>query len=249
MALQIKKAFVALPILFFALVSTASAQDSDKFGWSVTPYIWASDTSLDISVRDTGIGGGADIKFSDLLDDLETAIQIHVEGGRGNWSGFGDLTYIETSNTTQQPLLVIDANNKTTVFDAAVAYWPNGVGTQLNVFGGLRYSGFDDLYRFTLGTDPLVERRSTKDYYDALLGIRYRFDLSGRWALLTRGDFSFGDSKGTWLVQGLFAYTVGKRQRNRIMFGYQYKEAEFRDGDLITEFAYNGPMAGFNFRF
>jgi len=67
-------------------------------------------------------------------------------------------------------------------------------------------------------------RCSTKDYYDALLGIRYRFDLSGRWALLTRGDFSFGDSKGTWLVQGLFAYTVGKRQRNRIMFGYQYKE-------------------------
>ncbi len=249
MALQIKKAFVALPILFFALVSTTSAQDSDKFGWSVTPYIWASDTSLDISVRDTGIGGGADIKFSDLLDDLDTAIQIHVEGGKGNWSGFGDLTYIETSDTTQRPLLVVDSNNKTTVLDAAVAYWPNGVGTQLNVFGGLRYSGFDDRYRFTLGTDPLVERRSTKDYYDALLGIRYRFDLSDRWALLTRGDVSFGDSEGTWLVQGLFAYTVGKRRRNRIVFGYQYKEAEFRDSGLTTEFAYNGPMAGFNFRF
>jgi hypothetical protein len=66
---------------------------------------------------------------------------------------------------------------------------------------------------------------------------------------LTRGDVSFGDSKGTWLVQGLFAYTVGKRQRNRIVFGYQYKEAEFREGDLITEFTYNGPIAGFNFRF
>jgi hypothetical protein len=104
MALQIKKAFVALLIFFFVLVSTALAQDSDKFGWSVTPYIWASDTSLDISVRDTGIGGGADIKFSDLLDDLDTAIQIHVEGGKGNWSGFGDLTYIETSDTTQRPL-------------------------------------------------------------------------------------------------------------------------------------------------
>jgi hypothetical protein len=249
MALQIKKAFVALPILFFALVSTASAQGSDKFGWSVTLYIWASDTSLDISVSDTGIGGGANIKFGDLLDDLDTAIQIHIEGGKGNWSGFGDLTYIETSDTTQRPLLVIDANNKTTVLDAAVAYWPHGVGTQLNLFGGLRYSGFDDSYRITLGTDPLVERRSTKDYYDALLGIRYRFDLSERWAILTRGDVSFGDSEGTWLVQGLFAYTVGKRQRNRIVFGYQYKEAEFRDGDLITEFAYKGPMAGFNFRF
>jgi hypothetical protein len=45
MALQIKKAFVALLIFFFVLVSTASAQDSDKFGWSVTPYVWASETA------------------------------------------------------------------------------------------------------------------------------------------------------------------------------------------------------------
>jgi hypothetical protein len=30
---------------------------------------------------------------------------------------------------------------------------------------------------------------------------------------------------------------------------YQYKEAEFRDGDLTTDFSFQGPMAGFNFRF
>ena len=64
-----------------------------------------------------------------------------------------------------------------------------------------------------------------------------------------RGDLSFGDSKGTWLVQGLFAYTVGKRQQKRVIFGYQYREAEFKDGGLTPEFAYYGPMAGFNFRF
>ena len=101
----------------------------------------------------------------------------------------------------------------------------------------------------SLGTDPLVERRSTKDYYDGLIGLRYRFDLSERWALLTHGDLSFGDSEGTFLLRADFAYTVGKRQLNRILFGYQYKEAEFKDGDLVTDFSYNGPLAGFNFRF
>jgi hypothetical protein len=79
--------------------------------------------------------------------------------------------------------------------------------------------------------------------------VRYRFDLSERWGLLTRGDLSFGDSEGTWLVQGLFAYTVGRRQQNRILFGYQYKKAEFEDSGLNSEFAYAGPIAGFNFRF
>jgi hypothetical protein len=249
MTQQIRKTVSALPMLFLLLASSASAQESDKLAWSITPYLWASDTSLDISVIDTGIGGGTEIPFNDLLDVLDAAFQIHVEAGKGNWSGFTDLTYIETSDTVNRPLLIIDTSNKQTMIDAAVAYWPNGVGSSLNFFGGLRYSGFDDRYLFSLGANPLVERRSTKDYYDALLGIRYRFDLSERWALLTRGDISFGDSEGTWLAQGLFAYTVGKRQQNRFVIGYQFKEAEFKDGGLNSEFAFNGPVVGFNFRF
>ena len=249
MTLHSKLASLALLALFLLLASSALAQDSDDFGWSITPYFWASDTSLDLTVEDTDINGGVKIPFSDLLDVLDTAFQIHVEGGKGNWSGFGDFTYLETSDTIDRPLLNIDTNSKQTFFDAAIAYWPEGAGSQFNVYGGLRYTGFDDRYTFLLGADPLVERRSTADYYDALVGIRYRFDLSERWALLTRGDVSFGDSEGTWLAQGLFAYTVGKRQRNRILFGYQYKAAEFKDGGVVTDFTYNGPMAGFNFRF
>jgi len=249
MTLQSRITSLALLIFFLLPASTALAQNSGEFSWSITPYIWASDTALDLSVVDTEINAGTEIKFSDLLEVLETAFQIHVEGGKGNWSGFGDFTYIETSDTIDRPLLNIDTNSKQTFLDAAVAYWPQGVGSQLNVFGGLRYSGFDDRYTFLLGADPVVERRSSSDYYDALIGARYRFDLSERWALLTRGDVSFGDSEGTWLLQGLFAYTVGGRQQNRIMFGYQHKEAEFEDGGLVTNFTYGGLMAGFNFRF
>lgn len=242
-------AVIAISILLLVFAQGASAQEDDKFGWSITPYFWASDTALDLTVEDTDINGGVEIPFSDLLDVLDTAFQIHVEGGKGDWSAFGDFTYLETSDTIDRPLLNILTNSKQTFLDAAVAYWPQGVGSQLNFYGGLRYTGFDDRYEFLLGADPLVVRRSTADYYDALVGIRYRFDLAERWGLLTRADLSFGDSEGTWLVQGLFAYTVGKRQQNRILFGYQYKQAEFKDGGLNQEFTYSGPMAGFNFRF
>ena len=96
---------------------------------------------------------------------------------------------------------------------------------------------------------PVGERRSTKDYYDALLGLRYRFDFSDRWALLTQADASFGDSEGTYLLRANLAWTVGKRQQNRVLFGYQYKTAEFKDDDLRLDFDYQGPMVGFNFRF
>lgn len=224
------------------------AQGSDKLNWSITPYIWASSTKVDLTFRDSGIGEG-NISFKDLLDVLDTAGMIHIEAGKGSWSMFGDLTYLKTSDTTEREVLTVDTKSKQTFIDTAVVYWPGGVGSQLSFYGGLRYSGFSDRYRFSLGEEPVGEQHNSNNYYDALLGVRYRFDLAERWSLITRGDGSFGDSKGTWLLQANFAYTVGKRQQNRILFGYQYKQAEFKDGDLVSKFTYHGPMAGFNFRF
>lgn len=228
--------------------AAACAQSAGESRWSITPYLWATDTTFDLTLRDQNIGGGS-IGFSDLLDRTDSSFQINIEGGQGNWSTLLDFTYLDTSDTTQRAVLTIDSRSEQTFADAAVAWWPAGVGSNFNVYGGIRYTGFDDRYRFSAGDVLLSERKSSDDYYDALLGVRYRFDLSARWALLTRADCSFGDSEGTWLAQGLFAYTVGKRQLNRVMLGYQFKKAEFRSGDLATDYVYKGPLAGFNFRF
>jgi hypothetical protein len=234
-------------VLCFFPSSAAWAQDSDAFRWSVTPYLWATETKVDLAFRDEELGGGQ-ISFKDLLDVLDSSFMVQVEGGRGHWSGFMDLTYLETSQTQERQVFTIDTDSEQIFLDAAVAYWPGGIESGLSVYGGLRYSSFDDRYHFHLGDETVAERRSSADYYDALIGARYRFDLSERWSLVTRADASFGDSEGTWLMSANFAYTVGSRRQNRLMFGYQYKEAEFRDGDLRTDFRYQGPTAGFNFR-
>jgi hypothetical protein len=230
--------------------SAALAQVSNKMQWSITPYIWAPTTKVDLKFRDTDVGAG-DISFNDLLDTLDAAFMVQVEGGKGNWSAFGDLTYLKTSDTAERNIFTIDIDSKQTFLDAAVAYWPGGFGSPLSLFGGLRYAGFDNSYGFSLTAtaEPVGVQSSKKDYYDALVGIRYRFDLSDRWQLLTRADYGFGDSEGVFILRGNFAYTVGKRQQNRILFGYQYKDAEFKDGDLTNSFTYYGPMAGFDFRF
>lgn len=250
-ASQTRIAPAALAALACTLVSPAvMAQADASANWSITPYLWASDTGLDLTFRDTGVGSG-ELSFGDLLDILDAALMVHVEGGSGNWSGFGDLTYLKMSDTAERTVFTIDSNNEQLFFDAAVAYWPGGFGSNFNVFGGLRFSSFDDRFDFRLTANdaPVATRSSKKDYYDALLGLRYRFDLSERWSLLTHGDVSFGDSEGTYLLRANFAYAVGQRRLNRIMFGYQYKQAEFRDADLTTDWTYAGPMAGFNFRF
>jgi len=42
----------------------ASAQDRDSINWSITPYIWASDTSLDLIVGDSDVRGSVDVPFN-----------------------------------------------------------------------------------------------------------------------------------------------------------------------------------------
>ena len=240
------KRLLWLSLVFLA--TPAWALQTDALQWSITPYIWASNTKVDLSYGGSELGGDK-ITFGDLLDTLDSAFMLNVEVGKGHWSYFGDLTYLETSETEQRTLFTVDTASEHRVLDAGVAYWPGGAGSNLSLIGGARYTDFDDRYTFRLGNEPVATARNSKDYLDALLGIRYRFDFGERWGLLTHADYSFGDSEGTYMLQAIFSYIVGQRRQNRIIFGYQYKQAEFEDGDLTLDFSYRGPMAGFSFRF
>ena len=227
---------------------SALAQESGAFKWSITPYLWASETKVDLTLRDEALGGDR-ISFSDLVDQIDSAFMVNIEGGQGNWSVFSDLTYLETNDRQQRPIFRVDTDSETTVLDAGFAYWPDGVGTGLSLMAGVRYSGFDNDYRFYRNDTLVSVARDGDDYTDALLGLRYQLDFSGPWELITRADYSFGESEGTWMLRAQFARTVGRREANRIMLGYQYKQAEFVSGDLRTKYAYHGPTVGFNFRF
>ena len=57
---------------FVLFVANANAQTGGDAHWSVTPYIWASDTSLDFTLNGSPVGG-ADLKFADILDVLDAA--------------------------------------------------------------------------------------------------------------------------------------------------------------------------------
>jgi hypothetical protein len=234
--------------VLLALATPVAAQESNDFQWSIAPYLWASQTKVDLSLRGEAIGGDT-ISFGDLLDQIDSAFMVAVEGGKGHWSGFADLTVLETSDTEQRPVFLVDTRADTTVLDAGVAWWPEGVDSNLSMIVGVRYTGFDNRYRFSRNGEPVTEVRDTDDYYDALLGLRFKFEVGERWDLHTRADVSFGDSEGTWMARAVLARTVGKREMNRILLGYQYKEADFESGNVGSDFTYHGPLAGFDFRF
>lgn len=55
-------------------LASVRGQDTNSFGWSITPYLWATETSVDLTFRDANIGAG-EISFNDLLDVLDAAFK------------------------------------------------------------------------------------------------------------------------------------------------------------------------------
>ena len=60
--------------------------------------------SLDFSLNGSPVGG-TDLSISDVLDTLDTAVQVHVETGKCNWSGFVDFTFLSTSDSVERPII------------------------------------------------------------------------------------------------------------------------------------------------
>ena len=242
--------FMTVFVMLLTMVAAdAEAREEDGISWSITPYAWAPLTKVDLTFQDTSIGG--EIRFKDVLDTIDAAFMVTVEGGKGRWSAFADMTYADASDDSERNLLTIRSRNKQQFIDVGISWWPGGIGSPLSVIGGLRYTGFDSRFDFVsnLTGEILASEKSDSSYNDILLGLRYRLALSERWALLTRGDASFGESDGTVMLRAHLSYAVGKQRQNGILFGYQYKQADFDDSGLQFEFRFHGPTAGFKFRF
>jgi len=186
------------------------------------------------------------------MDTTDSSFQIVTEAGRdgGNWSAFIDLTYLDTSDDYDGTYFRVDTDSEQWLVDAAIAWWPDGESGGLSLFAGGRYTALDDRFDFRIAENmqALGTLENDRDFVDALLGVRKRFTLASRWSLLAHADYSFGDSEGIYQLQAIFRYGMGKRQQYGLMFGYRYKEAEFKHDGLEEKFEYQGPLVGFNFR-
>lgn len=246
----------AAAISLAGLVIPGSVLAEGEWIWSVSPYIWYTDTDISLEADGSEIGAGT-ITADDLFNSLDIGGQIVVEAGRegSHWSGLIDVTYLKISDEERLDLqglgqLELDTESEQLVFDAAVAFWPGMVRGNANIYAGLRHTDLDDDTQLSLNLDriELASISLDRDFTDVLVGGRYRFDLNDRWSLHGGADYAFGDSEGIFQVQAFFQYRLDKTV-DGLIFGYRYKEAEFEDGGLGEEFEYGGPFVAVNFLF
>jgi hypothetical protein len=235
----------AAPALLAALLfgGSAAARASD-WAWSVTPYIWATDIGVDVTLDDRKVVD-KEIAFEDLLEDVDAVAQVHVEAQRGAHGVMFDLFDVRLSDDDSRVALppqiggeaVLSSETGMTILELGGIYDPRGDQQGFSLLYGTRIlqQRADIDARFELGPATSVTRsyEVNDTLYDGLLGIRYIKRFSPRWSYQTRVDASTGGTELTWSAGSMVAYTFGKNDRYTILAGYRRMVVDFDTDDAV----------------
>jgi len=243
-------------------LSGAEAAVAGDWEWTLIPYVWASDVSLDVNVDGDPLIG-EDVSFSDLVDKVDFASQLHFEGQRGKGGLFFDLSYFEFSDSETltgggiPPLLdgtLVETKEKDSFLEVGGFYRPKGSSHGLDVLFGVRIINVDQKIDITLPflVDP-TRVRIDDSFTDGFVGLRYSGPIGENWGFSARGDVSAGGTELTWNTVLLFGYQFGQTGKYSLLFGYRQMEIELEENDgdvkVETDIGLSGPIAGLSIKF
>ena len=250
----------AAAICLCVWLPTGQSHAAEDWQWTITPYLWASDIGMEVTVRGDEVLD-TEIAFGDLLDKVDFALSAHFEGQRGKGGFLTDLTYIDlgstmtVSGTAGPPAppdgTVVDTDLRLVVFEGGGFYRPQGGKTGLDMLLGVRYismdQGFDIAVPAPLEVQTTVE--SSSSLTDAFVGLRYSGRLTKKWGYQIRGDVGAGGTDLTLNGIAAFTYQFGKTGKYSLGLGYRYMNIEIEEKKegvtTKTDLTMSGAFAGF----
>ncbi len=247
---------LALATLAALLLGGGAAAQASDWKWSITPYAWATDVGVKVSLDDRQVID-TKIDFTDLLDDVDTIAQVHVEAQHGAHGLMLDLFDVEMSaDGSPMPLpspagatATVDSKVGMTILEAGGIYDPRGDQQGFALLYGMRIldqrATIDA--RFDLGPATSVARSYEADdtLVDGLLGVRYVRRFSPRWTGVARVDASAGGTDLTWGAGAAVAYAVGAGGRYAVTAGYRHMVVDFNvDQPADARMTLSGFFAG-----
>jgi len=212
--------------------------------WTVTPYLFGSRVSGDLTVNGTSSELSAD--FGDILDRLEFGGMVRVSAMGERWGMSFDASHMSLGQASKIGDTQIDFDQ--TVLEIAGI---RQLRDHLDLVFGLRSWDLDSSIDFDLPAFP----DASKDigWVDPFVGVRLRYDLGADWRFLGRADvggFNVG-SDISWNAEIAFGWRA--HERFELWLGYRVLDVDYSGSSAPTEDAldltFAGPAIGFSFLF
>ena len=236
----------------FILVGSASSY-AEAWQWKVTPYVWgvSPELNLGVVIPPDDNQAGTEAAFSDLLDKLDFAGQVHIEAQKDDFGFLLDLTNLQLSDRTTQGLLEVDTDSSTSLIEGAMLFRISEGTSRTDLLFGFRTLMLDvDIEIEGLGPQGnVIEKSTDTTLTDVMAGARFNTPLSERWNFSVRGDVATGDTDFSWNVSAVFGYRFPSA--GTVLFGYRYLDVDFDNEGRFTdpELIIQGPQIGYSFHF
>jgi hypothetical protein len=243
-----------------ATAATTANAFAEEWQWAVTPYVWATDLGMGLKVADRDLVD-AEIAFDDLVEKVDGAAMVRIEGMRGQHGMAFDLFNVELADAyafepTAAPgtSLGLDFGIGLTILDATGLYNPSGDAKGFSLVYGARVIEQRNDIDTTLNRDgtALTARSfdSTDRFVDGLVGFRYARELPHNFSYGFTADVSAGDTELTWSAGPAIGYTFGHSDEYRVTAGYRRMDIDFETADAVdADMSMSGLWVGFRISF
>jgi len=225
--------------------------DQDKWQFQFSPYFWLASLHGTGGVRNRTTG--VDESFRDVFDALNFALMGTFEARKKKFISLTDLEYVSVSDekATPGPLFsTVDAGFKTFIFDQEVGYRlleNPAKGASLDVLGGARVWHVSTDFEFGAGILPATRIQASRNWVDAVGGLRGKMALSQKIFLTGKFDLGGGGSQFTWQVFAGGGYNLNPKIA--LIFGYRVLDVDYDKNNFIYDMNQRGPIVGLGFRF
>jgi len=217
--------------------------EAESWEFEFTPYIWAAGLDGDVSAGGVASPIENDYNFF-VLENLDLVGSATFEARKHNWALLFDGLYTRYSDDFSNPIFTTNLVNEGGFFEAAVSYRFEKLKF-LEIIAGARYV----FVNLDLTLTPGPDVKSSKDWVDPVLGLRFTWEMADRWLMRLRGDLG-GFGAGSDLVSSA-ALTIEYRlsEMFALKAGYRFMKGEFEDQDFVHDVSLSGFGLGLGIRF
>ncbi|UPY38443.1 hypothetical protein [Sediminicoccus sp. KRV36] len=247
----------ALAGALMLLTAPASAQTpaptSDAWAFSMSPYVWFSGLSGEVSVPAGSADFGA--SFGDIFSSLKFSAMGLAEARRGHLSLVMDTLYLNL----QQGVPVPGAHGafsggsvrtqSAEVSAIALYTLAEGQSGRIDLGGGVRGWWFNTALTYSPGRLPGRSADSTTSWVDPIISVRATLRLNASLSFTAYGDVGgFGaGSQLTWQAMGTLDWRINERLSASI--GYRHIHIDYEKGRANLAVDLSGPIIGATYRF
>lgn len=227
----------------------AFSEEKDNWQFELAPfYLWAINIDGDFGLR--GKTTSTNIDFNDVWGNLQGVLTVRFNALYHRKIGlFFDYNYLnlETKPVTRTGATEVGFTSQ--ILNLAGTYrFMEGRHT-VDGLAGIRYNKMDADVNFNLVGITLD---GDQNWVDPIIGLRYEYSLSDKWALRLYGDIGgFGVSSDfTW--QAIFQIHYQPWENVSLVGGFRALGIDYESGSS-EEFSYDttayGPLVGLDIRF